>query len=217
MLQTAIRATNGGDWMLLILAVAFFVICVSEYSSSRGILNTWYRYSIKVDTLLKEVKELPKVTLSLYGRMTVYLLTAALVIFSYFKRNDLNYEDDLKGFLLVFVAFIIFHLVKHYLSKLISNLLKIEDLYNALSYLKSYHFGLLGYFIWMILIIFVVSGGGFSYDIFFGIVLVAWVLNAMTIIFRSLTLFGIKPYHYIVYLCTLEILPYLVFIKILIG
>lgn len=212
MTDPLLRTPPHQDWLTLVLLICFAIACVVEYTSSRGMLRSWFRYSIKIDHLDDIESRHKNVSPTSIARLLIFVISISILVTAYKEKPELA-SGNFVFFLQNLVMLTCFYLLKYYLSKLLAYIAKLELIYIAFQNLKSYHYGILGY---AILILLIITTYSFSLDnpfILYTGTLFLFVLTIVMILSRSLRLFTQHPYYFLLYLCALEIGPYLLLYK----
>jgi len=212
MTEPLLRNPPQEDWLTLVLLTCFAIACVVEYTSSRGMLRSWFRYSIKIDHLDDIESQYKNASPTLLARLLIYVTAISILVTAYKQIPEIA-NGKFIFFLQNLVILTCFYLLKYYISKLLAHVAKLELVYIAFQNLKSYHFGILGYAILILLTITTYIPLLDNPFILYTGTLILFALTAGMILARSLRVFTQHPYYFLLYLCALEIGPYLLLYK----
>lgn len=218
-MNESLRTPLTEDWTAITLTVCLLSISLCEYFSKNTFMQSWIRYSKKPDS---SIIESPKDSLNIpvVGRLLVYTIMISLFFSSLeglINLPRLNVSTDLKKFLSLWVLTCTYLLVLHYLSKLVAHVCKFESYFDHITAARNFQRGILSYLLYVIYLF-------FYYDSFIGIanstigiiVLFLFLVNFLTLLYRVRGFIIQSPLYFILYLCALEIAPYLLLYKYII-
>ena len=199
------------NWVTILLFLCFFMVSIAEYFSRKSYLHSWIQYT---PSLRNSREKLAKQQLSISVITRLLVLTVTITFLILLVRKHMN-DDPLKisQFLIVLVVMLTFFLSKYYLSKIYSLAIKKEEAIQMFQNLKFFHNGLLGYFILGLVILQNYNPDLFSIENLLFLSLLFIIINISVILYRGRSLILRYPFIFIVYLCTLEIAPYLLLYK----
>ncbi len=207
------RLIISQDWITVTFALCLLLLAfakvfsrvripdiLSAYISDRFINIT--RSNSDGFTLLKVAN------LMIYG-LSLALLVYALIVAKEFKPANLN------TYLLCLLGVSIFLLLKQYLGKLISTILGFENVMELLDFHRNVYRSMFSYALLlltiMLFIVFKLNDKAVLYIVIVTILLLLTYNIVLIYTYRQLLIR--KLFYFILYLCTLEIAPYLLLYK----
>lgn len=208
------RETQLSTLLLLIVLLCFFFIGWGGMRIN-GFLSLLVKNFFKLSTKEKEFKETLKISLGTNLLLTInFFLSLSLCVFLVFQ----NYLTTLNASLLAVVSSFLFLLLQQFGFRFITFLTGINDLTDAIVSINRnvWQFGGI-----ILLILATVWTLNLNQNTIFTIVfIVLLILMLLLRVIKGLILSlkkRIRWYYFILYLCTLEILPAFVFIKLAFG
>jgi hypothetical protein len=213
-MDEGLRVAINKDWITVILALCFTVIALCEYFSQFSFTRSWIRFSTVPGGTSSEKSTL-RLTFSVMGRLFLFVTMLSLFIFEaahyYLEKND-----NLNLYMSIWIIVGTFMIALNYLTKLISHVCKFEAESDQVIAMRNFQRGLLSYAFFMIYIVYFYSFSNIYAHIIFVTILVLCLVNFIILLYRLRWYILGTPLYFILYLCTLEIAPYLLLYKYII-
>jgi len=206
-----LRVAITQDWITIILILCFIVMSLCEYFSKFTFVQSWIRFSKKTDYSAREQSSVP-LTFSVIGRIFLYSMILSLFLLEA-AHYYLNKNIDFNNFLSYWVIVCTYLVASNYLSKLIAHVCKFENEFDQTAAMHNFQRGLLSYAFFALYVIYYYSYLNVELEILLMIVLSILLINFLILIFRLRWYILSSPLYFILYLCALEIAPYLLLYK----
>gem|GEM_PF-4699519 len=206
---------NSNHWILLLLLSSLFLLALVKYVSNIP-LAVAFNHLLQLkssDVSQDQIRPIVKVILLLnYAVVISIVISIGITIQK--QATILQFKD----YLPVFILTISFFLIKRYLSLFIASLLGFLEFMQLVALNRDRARMLTALPVLFILLIWVVIG---TYDLNWLIGISIFLLLLLVLIIRLILgfkeLFLRNVFYFIVYLCALEIAPYLLLYKYFIG
>ncbi len=213
-MDEGLRVAINKDWITAILVLCFMVIALCEYFSQFSFTRSWIRFS-KMPGSTSSEKSTLSLTFSVMGRLFLFVTMSSLFVLEaahyYLEKND-----DLNLYMSIWIIVGTYMIALNYLTKLISHVCKFEAESDQVIAMRSFQRGLLSYAFFIIYVVYFYSFWDMDVHFILITVLVLFLVNFVILLYRLRWYILGTPLYFILYLCTLEIAPYLLLYKYII-
>jgi hypothetical protein len=210
-MNETLRTPITEDWITIILVVCLLLISVSEYFSTYSFTQSWIRFSKKPDTSMNE-SNTASLTIPVLGRLVLYSVCISLLLIE-FEQYYLEKPINLNKFLSYWVVTCTLFIAAHYLSKLVAHICKFESSFDQITATRNYQRGLLSYVLAITYLWLYYSSIELDITIICTAALVLFTVNYVVLAYRIRWFIFHSPLYFVLYLCALEIAPYLLLYK----
>lgn len=206
------RFTFSDNWITITLASCFLILALVKWVYKNE-FNHLMSAALSDRYIKVSRNEHPNDFLRV-AVVSVYITMLALWIVK-IAHTQGSIGLDLDNFLLIVTAISVFILFKRYLSMLVATLLQFDDLLELVEYHRNTYRAVLGVFL-LLLNLILYYGSPLSDSFLWGISLLSVVIMLcynFIILYTYYNTFLKHGVYFIMYLCTLEIAPYLLLYK----
>ncbi len=207
------RIIISQDWIILVFALCLFLITVAKIFSRTSIADLLTAYVSDRFINISRTKSDGFIVLKT-ASLIVYALCIALLVYALLVNKSVK-PATLNTYFLSLLGVSVFLLLKHYIAKLLATILDFEPLIEYLHFHRNIYRCMLSYLILvasvLLFIVFKTSLTATLYIAGFCLITVL-VYNIVLLYTHRLLLFS-RMFYFILYLCTLEIVPYLLLFK----
>lgn len=206
-----------------VLLVCLLLLSLSEYFSTYPFTQSWIKYSKKKahsDQEYGQDSDKSLLSLPIIGRILVYITVISLffiefrpIIFSQLENRVVTFKLFLSYWVIVCTCF----LILNYAAKLIAHIGKFEFLFDPVTAARNYQRGLLSVALYMIFVFYYYAPLKISGSIILISVAILFSLNILILLYSMRSYILHAPFYFIMYLCALEIAPYLLLYKYIIA
>ncbi len=209
-LELKYRVLEQKDWATVLFFICFLLIAINKDSFFAQFKE--FSRIIVSDKFLKIYKDTNLITSSFVLSMFfIQLIAFSLFLFLYFNYVALVQRHDFIFFIQIITGLSFFILFKYYIEKIIAVVFHIEDFSKQLQYTKVIYRNYIGLLLLPIVII-LFYNKAYCTPITLSILAVLLVLSLTVSYLISINsnqkLLLRKLFYFILYLCTLEIIPY---------
>lgn len=210
-LELKYRVLEQKDWATVLFFICFVLIAVNK-NSFFAQFKEFTRIIIS-DKFLKIYKDTNLITSSFVLSM-FFIQVISFSLFIYLYLNTVVFESPKNDFILfiqISTALGFFILFKYYIEKIIADVFKIEEFLKQLQYVKVIYRSYIGLLL-LPIVIFLFYNKSFCTPLILGIITVALIISLLVSYLISINsnqkALLSKLFYFILYLCTLEIIPY---------
>ncbi|WP_292901107.1 DUF4271 domain-containing protein [Nonlabens sp.] len=207
------RYIELNDWISITILFCVAILAVTKWFSKyqiTDVLSSYYNNRFVKISRNRENGSSILITAS----VIVYTINIALFMYVYYQKQQ-QLPIALNGFLLSLTITSVFFLTQHVIGKLIATLCNFEELLFVVQHHRNIHRAMLAYalLITNCIVIYVCHSSAsalLTALIFIGFILFTYHL---VLIYTCRSLLFSTHLYFILYLCTLEIIPYLLLYK----
>ena len=208
-----LRHIELNDWISITLLFCVMMLAVAKRFSKFHITDLLSAYfKSRFIKLSRNREEGSSVLIT--GSVIVYTINVALFIYIYYKKEQ-QLPIALNGYLLCLTFVSVFLLTQHFIGKLIATLCNFEELLNTIDHHRNIYRAMFAYALLIINCIVIYLCNMNETALLTALIFIGFMLFIYHLIliytYRSL-LFSTHLY-FILYLCALEITPYLLLYK----
>ncbi|WP_339684343.1 DUF4271 domain-containing protein [uncultured Nonlabens sp.] len=208
-----LRHIELNDWISITLLFCVMMLAVAKWFSKFHITDLLSAYfKSRFIKLSRNREEGSSVLIT--GSVIVYTINVALFIYIYYKKEQ-QLPIALNGYLLCLTFVSVFLLTQHFIGKLIATLCNFEELLNTIDHHRNIYRAMFAYALLIINCIVIYLCNMNETALLTALIFIGFMLFIYHLIliytYRSL-LFSTHLY-FILYLCALEITPYLLLYK----
>ena len=206
------RVIESQDWATLLLLGCFVILAVAKYSYSKRFDE--FIVLPASDKYLK-VRGYDDAVSHPFGILlfAVQAISVSIFIYLFFKVfNPIEVQTNKWLFVQIFTGYTIFVFIKFSIEKILANIFSIDSLIDQYLYQKLNHRNFLGILIFVgnLFFLYIFTPTQASLIIFSSVIL---LFNALALFYtykKNRNLVTSNFFHFILYLCALEISPYII-------
>lgn len=211
------RVIISQDWITIIFAICILLIALAKLFSRVSITDMLSSYGSDRFVTITRTND-DGFGLLKIANLIVYALSSALIIYALIYTNKIK-PQGLNTYLLCLLGVSTFLLFKHYLGKLLANILNFDDLMELVDFHRNVYRCMFSYALFVIAVFLFIVLEQNAHTILYVSIACAVLLFIynMILVYTYKQLFMSSLFYFILYLCALEIAPYLLFYKYLSG
>lgn len=212
-MKNEIRHIELNDWITITLLSCVLILAVARWFSAFNITDLLSSYFKDRFIKLSRNGEDGSSVL-IISSVVVYCINISLFIYLFFQAS-LQENIELNGFVLTLTLVSVFVLVRHFLGKLIANLCDFEEWLFIIDHHRNIYRAMFAFAL-IIINCFVIYIFKMDHNAFLvSLIIIALILFMYNLIvlytYRKMVI--TSHFYFILYLCTLEIAPYLLLYK----
>ncbi|WP_405369886.1 DUF4271 domain-containing protein [Nonlabens sp. Asnod2-A12] len=208
-----LRHISPNDWITITLLICIVILAIAKWFSSiplGDLLSSYFK-----DRFIKISKSNGESTsLLLISSQVVYGISLSLFVYLFYQSRIAS-PPQFINFILALTFIVTFLLGKHYLGKLIANLCHFEEIVEVIDHHRNINRSIFSFGLLLINFIVIYAFHMEQIPFLIAFIIVALFLFTYNIIliytYRALLISA--PFYFILYLCALEIAPYLLLYK----
>ncbi len=213
------RVFQSSDWIVLVFFLIFGLLAVLKLLYPKR-LNAFLGCFFSKNYFLDYATELQeKYSLFHFFLLFVQNLIGALFLYVFVIKLDSNaVAFEFGGYLKILAGLTLYLFCQMVLGRLVAFLFRIDDLYEGFFLLKFSYLKVITIYSLPVLLLWIYSFPGSSFMSFVAVGFVSILLIArwFLIVINKITLFKMNSFYFILYICTLEIVPLVLVIKLMI-
>ncbi|MFC2109554.1 DUF4271 domain-containing protein [Bacteroidota bacterium] len=213
------RVFQSSDWMVLMFSLVFALLAIVKLFFSKrlsSLLGCFFSKNYFLD-YASELQE--KFSLFHFLLFLVQNLIGALFVYVFvLKFGGSSKELGFGLYAKLFSGLTLYLLLQVILSKLVATLFRADELFDGVFVLKFSYLKVVSIYSFPVLLLWVYS---YPESRVMSLIAVVYVLTLLVvrwilIIVNKITLFKINSFYFILYICTLEILPLVLLLKLMV-
>jgi hypothetical protein len=212
-MNNELRHINYNDWITITLFLCVMILAIARWFSAfhvTDLLSSYFKDRfIKLSRNGEDGASLLIVTSAM-----VYSINISLFLYLYYQTSAHN-DIELNGFILTLNFVSVFILARHFIGKLIANLCNFEEILFVVDHHRNINRAMFAYALISInaIVIYGFNLNEKAFFISFVIIAIILFLYNIKLIYTHRNVIIASHFYFILYLCALEIAPYLLLYK----
>lgn len=207
------RIIISQDWIILVFALCLFLITAAKIFSRTSIADLLTAYVSDRFINISRTNSDGFIFLKI-ASLLVYALCIAFLVYALLVNKSVK-PATLNTYFLSLLGVSVFLLLKHYLGKLLASILDFEPIMEYLHFHRNIYRSMLSYLVLVSsILLFIVFKTSLLATIYIGgLCLCIILVYDAILLYTHRHLLLSRMFYFILYLCTLEIIPYLLLFK----
>lgn len=213
-MDITLRHIELNDWITITLLLCVILLAISRWFSTFNITDLLSSYFKDRFIKLSRNGEDGSSVLIISSTI-VYCINAALFLYLYYQTYVHQNNIELNGFIQALTFISVFVLFKHFIGKLIANLCSFEELLFTIDHHRNIYRAMFAFALLIInaVVIYGCDMNETAFLLSFILITVTMFLYNLILIYTYRSMIVASHFYFILYLCTLEIAPYLLLYK----